>query len=115
MTDDDLIRLAKLAEDAVWRTPKYSTYGQGLADDRIAHYKRENALRVGRTLFDAVIAEGLLTEPATAEDATIIHGCANCGGGIGESTEAEPLFCSARCVQAAEEAWNARVGLGQPQ
>lgn len=51
MTDDELEALGKMVSKAEWNTPLYQTYGRDLTDEQERHYKRENSIRIGRSLM----------------------------------------------------------------
>ncbi|WPH57728.1 hypothetical protein [Mycobacterium phage WXIN] len=54
--DESLATLGRLAHDAVWRTPIYSTHG--LDDERAREYKRLNDILIGQALTKALADSG---------------------------------------------------------
>lgn len=51
MTDDELEALGQMVSKAEWNTPLYQTYGLGLTEEQERRYKRENSIRIGRSLM----------------------------------------------------------------
>lgn len=51
MTDDELEALGQMVSKAEWNTPLYQTYGLDLTDEQVRRYKRENSVRIGRSLM----------------------------------------------------------------
>lgn len=51
MTLDELEALGKMVSKAEWNTPLFQTYGMGLSAEREQYYRRENSIRIGRSLM----------------------------------------------------------------